>query len=242
MTFKKILTSYKKVKENSGSNLRTEYENSYIDNLKSNFLDNIAYTQVTKNFDYNTTYDVWIFDGDTKDKEVPYKRLLSYPYDTVQFSRGDYINFTYGSESTIWLLTSLESQFIFDVSGRIYRCNETLKWMDSNDELQTYPCVILDELNRGTLDFTSTLTLPTGVIKVLVQYNEDTLNITQDYRFIFKGQAFVVNFVNPFTTGKFITLTMSKDQLSTNDDLINNIAYNSLTVTSSTPTNPSNLW
>ncbi len=224
MSFKSLVSNYKKVLDCDGNNFRTEYQNSYKDNLIDSFFDNIAYTQVTKNFDYVTTYDTWIFEGDTKDKEVPYKRLLSYPYNTVQFSKGDYINFSYGGIDTIWLLTTLESQHIWDVIGRIYRCNETLKWTDSEDELQEYPCVIEDRMAQGLLQFNPNIALLTGVIYVVVKYDANTILIAENDKFLFKGQAFKVTFVNSFIAENCITFTMEKDLTSSNDDTVNNVA------------------
>lgn len=223
------------------SNVKQNEEIQWTNAIKENFYRNLGYTQVSKNFKNNTLYDTCIYEGVTKDQDVPYKRLLSYPYDSIQFQRGDYIHFKYGGIDTTWLLTTLDSQFLYDVNGRMYLCNETLKWIDDNKILQEYPCVIEDRQSKqGLFDFNPNIKLATGIIYVDVQYNVDTQKIKEDYRFVLKGQAFRVSFVNPFSTGNCATLTLVKDQIALDDDVINDIP-NTNDYTPVTP--PSNgLW
>lgn len=220
MSFKNLVNCYKKVINYDGSNIKNEYENSYIDNMKDSFFDNIAWTQVSKNFNYNILYDTWIFEGDTKDKDVPYKRLLSYPYDSIQFQRGDYIHFNYASTPTTWLLTTLESQYNYDINGRIYLCNNILKWKDEFNNTKEYPCVILDKATGGFFDYNTNIIVPDGVIYVSAQWNEDTMKITENKRFILNKQAFRVNFVDSFSAGNVVTFTMKKEEINTATDNI----------------------
>jgi hypothetical protein len=192
-------------------------ESQLTEQIKESFFRNLNYTKVTKNFE-TQSYDVWIYDGDTKDKDVPYKRLLSYPYQTIQFERGDYVHFTYGNTSTTWLIGSLDSQYLYNVNGRIFSCNNILKWVDENENLIEYPCVVRDKANNGRFEFNNNIIIPKSYVYVDVQTNSDTSKVKEDRRFMFNGVPFRTVFVEKFTAGGIITLTIERDQINTATD------------------------
>jgi len=187
-----------------------------VDAIVDDFYTHPGYTEVYKNNTPSITYDAIIADGDLTDKTVGYKRFLSYPYSTIQFTIGDYIHFDYGATPTVWLLTSLEKQFTFEVAGRIYQCNNTLQWNQSATPY-SYPCYIEDRLNETEFDFEKHVLTATGDIIVHVQKNAYTDLITTDYRFMFGGKAWKVRGVRNFINQGIITMNMRIDYVADSD-------------------------
>lgn len=193
--------------------------------IKDNFTKQPNYHQVYRNLETATPYDVLITTGNIKDNSVGYKNLISYPYDTYIFDNGDYIHMTYGGESTTWLLTSLDKPSLYEVKGRIERCNNDLKWIDNYGEVKSYKCVISDVLKEDRFKDSKNITLPDGFISVEVQGNAftDTLNINK--RFLFNGQAWKLRSIMDLVDKNTRTFIMVKDTVNeATDDLINNIA------------------
>jgi hypothetical protein len=206
------------------SGTQTSEINQLVDKIKEDFFRNIDYVQITKNSDLNTKYDVLIYSGDIKDKTDGYKNFKSYPYSTIQFKIGDYINLEYGQIQEAWLITSLDIKYYFDIVGRIRRCNNNLKWLDEYGNEKSYPCVIDDKINETTPDYKLPAYLPNGTIFVTVQKNADTDKLKINDRFVFGGQSFKIqgynNLLNDYTT----QFTMYKDAIANDDDLVNSIA------------------
>ena len=195
---------------------------------KSTFSENPDYNKVYKNFDYDKTYEAWIYEGNKEDKIVGYKMFQSYPYDKPEFKIGDYIHWNYNhKEISTWLLTSLDTQYLYNVTGRILECNNSLRWKDNNENLNCYPCVIKDALTYTNFKWGNSGVVESGGdIVVLVQRNKKTSQIDINDRFIFSGVAFKVkqkfNELNP----DYLELYMMKVPELEGDDLVNNIAIN----------------
>jgi len=193
--------------------------------IKSNFTQQPNYRQVYRNDDLATAYDILFANGNVKDKTVGYKQLISYPYDTYVFQKGDYIHMAYGGESTTWLLTTLEATALYDVKGRLEQCNNDMKWIDSNGVLQSYRCVIQDEIKEDRIRDNRYITIPDGYIRVYVQSNSDTSQLKTNQRFIFNGSAYQIRSVINYADTGLIRYIMVKDaENEETDDLINNIA------------------
>ena len=200
-------------------------EGDIVQNIKDNFHSQPNYHQVYKNMVTATPYDVLISVGNVKDKEVGYKTLISYPYDTYVFDNGDYVDFDYGNENSTWLITSLDKFSLYEVKGRIERCNNDLKWVDSNGVIQSYKCIVTAGIREDRSRENKNIVTPDGFIDVRVQYNADTDQVTSNNRFLFNGKAFRVRSVSDLTDNNIITLTMVKDVINLDmDDVANNIA------------------
>lgn len=230
MTFRSIVSSYKKLINYDGANSKTEYQNSYKDTLVECFFDNIAYTQVKLNSDDITLYDVWIYDGNKKDDLSGHKLFKSYPYDEIKFNIGDYIVWDYGGVESTWLLTSLDKQFNFQVDGRIKKCNNTLKFY-VNSKLKSYPCVV-DDKGDNKFDFHQLITLPKGIVFVTTQNNDYTNTIGINQRFIFGSDPYRTIDINNFTGENILLITMMKEPVAPDDDVTNQIANKPATDTS----------
>ncbi len=210
---------------NNSSNSNTS---SITELTKSTFSENPDYNKVYKNFNYDKIYEAWIYEGNKEDKIVGYKIFQSYPYDKPEFKIGDYINWNYShKEISTWLLTSLDTQYLYNVTGRMLECNNSLRWKDKNGNLNCYPCVIKDALTYTNFKWgNSGIVQSGGDIVVLVQRNKETSQIDINDRFIFTGVAFKVkqkfNELNP----DYLELYMMKVPELEGDDLVNNIAIN----------------
>lgn len=205
-----------------------EASQSISELTKETFFDSPDYRIVYKNFDYLTSYDTWIYEGNKDDKIVGYKYIQSYPYDEVKFKVGDYVHWNYNhKELSTWLITSLDMQYLYNVKGRMLQCNNSLKWTSDNGELNCYPCVIKDAMTYTNFKWGNTgVVQNAGDIVVLVQKNEYTKKILINDRFIFSGVAFKVKqFLNEVDMN-YMEIYMMKSSELYGDNLNENIAIN----------------
>lgn len=206
----------------------TESNNQITQLTKDNFFNSTDHRVVYKNFDYNTKYDTWIYEGNDEDKIVGYKYLQSYPYDEPKFHIGDYIHWNFNhKELSTWILTSLDTEYLYNVKGRMLQCNNSLRWTDKNGELNCYPCVIKDALtytnfkwgNKGVVE-------SGGDIVVIVQRNQYTSQIKVNDRFLFNEVGFRVKQFFDELNPDYLELYMMKAPELNDDDFENNIAIN----------------
>ena len=210
----------------SGSDISSSDAMSEL--TKDTFFENTDYRVVYKNFNYDEPYDTWIYEGNDEDKIVGYKYLQSYPYDEVKFKIGDYIHWNFNhKELSSWILISLDTEYLYNVKGRMLQCNNSLRLTDYKGEINCYPCVIEDALtytnfkwgNKGVVE-------SGGDIVVIVQRNKYTSEIKVNDRFLFDNVGFRVkqffNELNP----NYLELYMMKAPELEDDDFKNNIAIN----------------
>lgn len=186
-----------------------------------------GYAEVYKNGISTVTYDVIISEGDKINKTVGYKTLQSYPYAEIQFQIGDYIYWTYGNENTIWLLTSLDKQHLFSITGRMYQCNNELNWTVGATP-HSYPCYIEDKMNFTVVDQERNISFPTGDVWVHVQKNADTSNIDIGQRFVLNGRAWKVRQVRDFVEDGLISFPLQfdyDDDADTNIGAVNDVSF-----------------
>ena len=206
------------------------YASGLTEQLKSSFEESPDYTEVYKNYDFNTLYKTRIFEGNEADKKVGFKYLQSYPYDTPQFKIGDYVHWKFDHvKLSTWLLTSMDTQHLYDVRGRMLLCNNYLKWIDANGKVKSYECVFQDSLTYASFKYgESGVVQVNGTIADLVPQNEDTRTIYRNQRFIFDGIPYVVNNFIRSVNSNFLEIYMFETQRLEQDDLVNNIAYNGI--------------
>ena len=64
----------------------TTESNSQLTQLtKDNFMNSTDHRVVYKNFDYNTAYDAWIYEGNDKDKIVGVRQKKQFPREETAF-------------------------------------------------------------------------------------------------------------------------------------------------------------
>jgi hypothetical protein len=151
------------------------------------------------------------------------------------------LGWMYQFDDNDWLTVNVDKIKSLTTTATIRRCNNVLRWLDSDGGYYEVPCAIgyLVKENRDYSMSGSNLTVPSGMIEVYVQYNEKSNLIKQNQRFLFGNAnnwiAYRVeggginNFLNRETTNNssvgVITLSMVVDFLNENvDDLTNGIA------------------
>lgn len=210
------------------SNLDNQSDDQLMELTQNNFNNSTDHRVVYKNFDYSKSYDAWIYEGNDKDKIVGYKYFQSYPYNEPKFKIGDYIHWNFNhKELSTWILISLDTEYLYNVKGRMLECNNSLRWKDSNGEINCYPCTIEDALtytnfkweNKGVVE-------PGGDIVVVVQRNKYTSKIKVNDRFLFNETGFRVKQIFNELNPNYMELYMMKAPELENDDTKNNIAIN----------------
>lgn len=212
----------------SQSNTSSESDDQITELTKESFKSSTDYRVVYKNFDYVKTYDTWIYEGNDKDKIVGYKYLQSYPYTTPQFKIGDYVHWNFNhQELSTWILISLDTQYLYNVKGRMLQCNNSLRWKDKNGELNCYPCAIEDALTYTNFKWGSKGVVEDGGdIVVIVQKNKYTSQISVNDRFMFNEVSFRVKQIFNELNPNYMELYMAKVPVLTDDEEDKNLAIN----------------
>jgi hypothetical protein len=191
-------------------------DSEYINDDNKNYvIDNFEnqpnFYEVTKNADLVTTYKVLITEESKKNDAAGYKKLISYPYATTQFSIGDYIIW----ESDTWLLITLDSQYDYSVGGRIVETNIDLKWIDDSYVLQSYRACVDNKIYNVGNDETKYIFLPQGNIIIRVQSNADTRKLKNNNRFSINDITYRITNINNFING---LLEFYMEQVSESDN------------------------
>lgn len=181
---------------------------------------------------------VEVVKGETSNLESDdYKKLLykstSHPVE---------VGYLYTFDSNTWIAINTKRKKSLPVTSIVRRCNNTLRWISEDGGVYSEPCVIdyLIKENRNYSTAGSALVNASGMIEILVQFNERTNKIKENQRFLFGNStnwtAFRVsgggvNNLNNLETGDndssgFLRLTMAVDlENQDTDDLVNGIAY-----------------
>ena len=212
----------------SKSDTSAESSDQISELTKETFKSSTDYRVVYKNFDYTTKYDTWIYEGNDKDKIAGYKYLQSYPYDTPQFKIGDYVHWNFNhKELSTWILISLDTQYLYNVNGRMLQCNNSLRWKDKNGELNCYPCAIEDALTYTNFKWGSKGVVEDGGdIVVVVQRNKYTSQISVNDRFMFNEVSFRVKQIFNELNPNYMEIYMAKTPILEDDEESKNIAIN----------------
>lgn len=144
-------------------------------------------------------------------------------------------------DENYWICINTEQKKSLTTAITIKRCNNTLRWMDGNGGIYNIPCSTADPLIRENRDYSTTgsaVVNVSGVIEVMVQFNEKTNKIKANQRFLFgnpnnwycyKIFGAGVNNINLMKTDDFyssgiIRYSMGGWQLNEDaDDLVNGI-------------------
>ena len=164
-----------------------------------------------------------------------FKKLSFNGYHNIQLGNMFYFSDNY------WLVVNLESIKSPTSTCTVQRCNNMLRWMDSNGAIREYPCSIGYKIT-GAKDLPSrsgAFPIGQGMISVIVQNNAITSTIQPNQRFLFGNvnswTAYkvagggVLNYNNLQTTSNtsYGTLELQMEftaENSENDDFINGIA------------------
>lgn len=145
-----------------------------------------------------------------------------------------YLGRMYTFDDNYWLTINVEKIKSIAPEISVKRCNNVLKWIDTNGGYHEIPCSIdlkiLENRNYSTAG--SSLVLPSGVIEVVTQLNNETNLIVPNQRFLFgnpsnwsafKVQGGGINNFNNITTLNnesvgLLRLTMSTDFVNRDTD------------------------
>jgi hypothetical protein len=216
MTFKKLISSYKKYLNADGNSDKNEYINSFIDSANDSFDKNPSYEYVTKNNDTSTFYDIWVLDENSYKKDIEEKKVIMKPNQPI--NRGEYINRSDGK----WLVTDHDKQYSFSEKGRIKKCNYLLQWKNPEGSIISRNCVITNEVNQTiAVDETRYMRLGEGKYEVSLPDDEETRKMNRDKRLIWEGLAYRITSTNRTTRPGLQTIMVQEHQLNTTTDLIN---------------------
>lgn len=138
----------------------------------------------------------------------------------------------YFFDNNYWLTINTDYYHFVTASTVIRRCNNTLNWLMPNGQVHNEVCVIEYADKNDTFEYRPSINIPRGDINIISQCNQYTNMIKVDDRFLFNGQAFRCRFINNYLHNNtldndstpLIYLTMIKDNISAEDDVLNNIA------------------
>lgn len=174
---------YRKRMSIQGGNESQAFENETINFVNDSFSKSPFYAKVPIN---GVITEVRINSGDTTDDKL----ILFRPHNSV--AKGSYVQYS----GYNWLVTDT----IDDDDNRIYptakmqRCNNMVV-VNGN----SYPCIIqIVSKERETLTYAQ-FPLMHGSFYGLVQYNNDTQNISEQDRYKFGTRTYEVSGVDPFS-------------------------------------------
>lgn len=133
----------------------------------------------------------------------------------------------YQFHNNYWLVTNTNTAIGAVTSSILRKCNNILKWYDSQGVLHEWECVFTRNIGSTTFDYgTQGAPQVDGSCKILVQQNSETKTIPFNQRFIFDGHAFQVQQIDNHYSPTLMTLYIFETQIQSGDDLVNNIAWN----------------
>lgn len=148
----------------------------------------------------------------------------------IIFSRSTHpkdLGYMYKFDGHTWLTTNTNTRTNLSGHAIVRMCNNKLKWVSKEDKttLLSWDCVFTNQITDTSFDYGSKdVVQVSSDILILVQRNCETNQISYNDRFIFDGQAFLVNQVNNHISDTYLILKMTQTQVLPNDDLTNNIA------------------
>ena len=210
----------------------SSWSDTTTDAIKEGFEDSVDYRIVYRNMNYNMFYKTWIYEGNAGEKTVGYLHLLSYPYDSVQFRIGDYIQFDYMHTNVdpanykFWILQSLDCRHLYNVHGRILPCNQVLRWNDNNN-VYNYPCYFNTEMTKtNILDSSQGFNIESGALIAITQLNKDTSTIYVNQRFMLNNRTYIVYQYNDNIDEGLLYVYLRLTAELPEDDFDNKLAYN----------------
>lgn len=147
---------------------------------------------------------------------------------TYSVSRGLYFNF----DNNYWLTTFTDEYNSVVKSIIVRRCNNTMKYINPNTgELITIPCVLDYDSSSPSPQVTSDIITPNNHIVLIVQGNSKTIGLKVNQRFLFNQRPYKLTGYNNYLQNDYVNkdtpllyYDLYLDEISPNDDLVNNIA------------------
>lgn len=151
-----------------------------------------------------------------------YQESLITP-DTTQTNR--FLGKYYMLDGFYWLTVNTNTNVGALATAILQKCNNTLKWYDSNGIFHEWPCVFERTLNSTAFDDGSRGVAEVSANSLIkVQLNAETQTIEYNQRFVFNGHAFQVRQINNHISETYLELYIFEIQVQSNDDLEENVA------------------
>lgn len=107
----------------------------------------------------------------------------------------------------------------------IRETNHSLKFIDSNNNLITKPCIVSAKTLYTTgIKDEKVIEIPNGMVGIQLPYDEDTKKLDRQQSFVFNKTKYEITFYNEVEFDGLIVLICTETALSTYDDKINEIA------------------
>lgn len=225
-----ILDDYKSKVTVFGDTKRDRVVTTRINSFLDSFKNAPEYEQIKIQESTSTDlFDSLIYSNSSYKQFIEEKTLILAPEQNISnFFSGQYV-FPQRQGGT-YILTSFDTQYEDKPKGRMEFCNQTLKWMDENGEIHSFPCVLNDRIPVQDFDgANSGVPYVRFLTTIKVQLNPDTLTIDYNDRFIFGQQVFEVTakneYINDEMTQDLLELTVARDETRLpDDDFVNGIA------------------
>lgn len=175
--------------------------------IASSFMLNpLAYTVEVDGINKN----LWILPTIKKD----ICKLTAHPYeDSIEAGELVYWNDDY------WLITESKPHTEIISQGTMERCNQTLKWIDDNGDIQEHPTVFYyNARSNFGIEEGKVMSLPAGRRQTIVQLNEYTRKLKRDDRFIFGSEVFRVIDDDYVSDAGLVNLSLQSDQYDPSRD------------------------
>ena len=167
-------------------------------------------------------------DKSTRQKQGDDFRELMFRDIDYTVNLGAYYKFS----DAYWIAINLDELNRTTKNIIIRRCNNILKWKDSDNKVYEYPCVLEYDATAASPRVDNNIITPNNRVRVIVQANNDTLSLVVNKRFLFGGRPFKIigynNYMIDEINGKqsILYIQTQLDEISPYDDFVNNIAYN----------------
>ena len=152
------------------------------------------------------------------DKNKQYK-VLCKPDEKIEVG-----NYVVWEGKTFLCISTMEDDSV-QLTGIIQKSNHTLKFIDSNNNLITKPCIVSAKTlyNTGIKD-EKVIEIPNGMVGIQLPYDEDTKKLTRGQDFVFNKTKYKLTFYNEVEFDGLVVLICDETEISHLDDQVNGIA------------------
>lgn len=228
MSFSDIVNSYRIRLSTDGLTIKDEYINSIKDSFTDSFDNNVNYKEIQykkRNETNYTTIEVHIFQVKKDTEKIALDNVKRIVFKDLNFvsESGDLFEF----DNEKWLITSTNNIDIIK-SCVVQQTNNTLKFYQ-NEILYQIPCIIQSNISISQLNIENNkyISIPADKYIITCSNNSDSSNINENTRFILTGIAYSIIGIDNISSPGLLNIRIKKDQISSEDDLVNGIAYNS---------------
>ena len=206
-----------------GQDRKTLYVNNSKNLISTEFKNSTSYSLVKIN---GVDRKSRIVEESSIIKNPNRKRLLCFPDETINV--GETVEF----DGSNWICVDNDTTSQVSDVGIIEKGHNTLKWKDKGGTVREHVCIIITATTKSqTIDEEKYISLPNGIIKIVVRYTAETKMVLTNQRFIFGNQVYEIHGIDDFSKVingvGLLELTMKKTEKYSADDMTNRIADNS---------------